>query len=206
MHDPHEHDRYRPGEVQRVRRLVQNRPGITQVRVKVAGGTRWTAGEQRPCVYEHDRVVVDVDNSSIGVYRLRHLMGVVRGGDTGADVQELPDPPRTGQVAHHPGQQRAVSPNGGDDRGISLDDRITSYPVSSKVVLPAEPIVIYPGHMGLAGIKIRRDPAGAAVRVITAVARRCWRSLSHHRASHVKCAQYGCDRWVPDDPARPTEA
>src|SRR5262249_9247692 len=143
-----------------------------------------TRGEQRRCVYEHDRVVAAVDTSRIGFSGLRHLVGVVRGRDTGADVQELHDPRLTGQVTHHPDQQRTVRPHGGDDTGIGLDDRITSCSVSSKMVLPTEPVVIYPGHMGLVGIKIS-GPVGA-VHVITVIAHRCWRSLSHHKASLVK--------------------
>jgi hypothetical protein len=39
-----------------------------------------------------DRVVVDVDHAGARRDGLRDLVGVVRGRDAGADVEELPDP------------------------------------------------------------------------------------------------------------------
>jgi hypothetical protein len=42
-------------------------------------------------VREYDRVVVDVDDARFGGGALCDLVGVVRGGEAGADVKELPD-------------------------------------------------------------------------------------------------------------------
>ncbi|GGP03251.1 hypothetical protein GCM10012278_13720 [Nonomuraea glycinis] len=56
-----------------------------------------------------DRVIVDIDDMRRRVDPLGHLMGVARGGDPGADVQELRDA-LLGDVADRPAEERAVLP------------------------------------------------------------------------------------------------
>ena len=89
-------------------------------------------------------------------------MGVVRGRDAGADVEELPDPGLGGQEPHHPGEERSVGAHRGDDAGVGLEHRVAGRAVGGEVVLAAQPIVMHPGAVGHAGID---DAPGAAVSV-----------------------------------------
>ena len=100
MHDGDQHDRDRAGEVQGPCRLRQDRAQIAQVGVDVVGGARGGAGEQRPGVGEHDRVMVHICDAAVRRHRLRDLVRVIRGRDAGADVEELPDPRLGGQETH----------------------------------------------------------------------------------------------------------
>jgi hypothetical protein len=68
-------------------------------------------------VHQHQRVVVDVDDPGVRRDLLGDLMGVVRGGQAGADVEELRDPGLRGQVADRPGQEPALHPRDVGDAG-----------------------------------------------------------------------------------------
>ncbi len=155
MHDRDQHHRHGPGEVQCPRRLRQDLLGVTQVRVDVVGGAFRAAGQQRPGVAEHDRVVVHVHDPAVSCHRLGHLVSVAGGRDPGADVKELADPLLPGQVAHRAGQERAVGPDRVDNVRISLDCLIACLPVGCVVVLAAQPVVIHPGDVRDAGVERR---------------------------------------------------
>jgi hypothetical protein len=58
-----QHDRDGLAEVQGAGRRGQDRPDVAQVGVDVVGRAPRMAGQQRPGVDEHDRVVVDVDHA-----------------------------------------------------------------------------------------------------------------------------------------------
>lgn len=62
VQDRDQHDRHRAREVERPRRLLQDRVGIAQVGVQVVDEGVVVAGQQGPRVDQHDRVVVHVDN------------------------------------------------------------------------------------------------------------------------------------------------
>ena len=66
------------------------------------------AGQQRPGVNQHQRIVVDVDDPGSGRDPLGHLVGVVRGRQTGADVEELADARLAGQVPDGPAEEGTV--------------------------------------------------------------------------------------------------
>ena len=166
VHDGDQHDRDRAGEVEGSRRLRQDLLRVAQVGVDVVQGALRGTGEQRLGVQQHDRVVVHVDHAAAGRHGLRYLVGVVRGRDAGADVEELPDPGLGGQEPHHPGEERAVGSHRGDDAGVGLDHRVAGRAVGGEVVLAAQPIVMHPGAVGHAGVD---DAAGATVSVVPAV-------------------------------------
>src|SRR5215203_6154280 len=52
-------------------------------------------------------VVVHVHDPGVRCDALSDLVGVVGGRQSGADVEELPDPAVCGQVRHRPAQERA---------------------------------------------------------------------------------------------------
>jgi hypothetical protein len=83
--------------------------------------------------------------ASVSSMSCRMPTGVVRGGQAGADVQELADAARAGQVADSPGQEGPLFPHPGDDRGEIADRLLGGFPVGREVVLPAQPVVIDAG-------------------------------------------------------------
>jgi len=91
LQDGHQRDRDRPGEVKQPSRLVQDPAGVTQVTVHVGGLALRAADQQRTGVGQDHRIVVHVDHVGLRRDRLGDLVGVVRGRDAGADVEELPD-------------------------------------------------------------------------------------------------------------------
>jgi hypothetical protein len=83
-------------------------------------------------------VVVHVDDAGFRGDGLRDLVGVARGGDAGADVEELADPRFAGQVADRPAEERPVGVGTGGQVGIDLQPGIGGRPVSG-VVGPCRP-------------------------------------------------------------------
>jgi hypothetical protein len=59
-------------------------------------------------VGEDDRVVVDVDDPGLRRDGLGDLVGIARGGNAGADVEELPDARVGGEVADGASEERPV--------------------------------------------------------------------------------------------------
>jgi hypothetical protein len=64
-------------------------------------------------------------------------MGVARGRDAGADVQELPDPGVGGEVADGPAEKRAVRVGAGGQVRVDLKRRFGDRPVGGVIVLAA---------------------------------------------------------------------
>jgi hypothetical protein len=81
---------------------------LAEVFLDERGGSRRVAGHQRPRVSEHDRVVVHVNDPAVRRRCLRHLVGVARRGNAGADVQELPDARLPRQVTDGTAEEGAV--------------------------------------------------------------------------------------------------
>jgi hypothetical protein len=64
-------------------------------------------------VAEDDGIVVDVDDARDRGRVLRDLVGVVRTGQAGADVEELPDTRLSRQVADRAAKEAPVGPESG---------------------------------------------------------------------------------------------
>ena len=104
---------------------------------------------------QHDGVVVRVHDPRVRGDLLRHLVGVAGHRQPGADVQELADAALGGQVTHHPGQERPVRPHVGHDPRVGGDRLLGRLPVRGEVVLTAQPVVVDPGRVSMAGIELR---------------------------------------------------
>ena len=87
-------------------------------------------------MYEHERVVVDVDDLGLRRYLLSDLVGVVSRGQAGADVEELPDPGLVGQVAHRASQETALQAGDMGDVGKYLHDESPTSRSAAKLSLP----------------------------------------------------------------------
>jgi len=72
-------------------------------------GDNVRAGQQRAGVRDHHRVPVDVGHPAVRVSGLGELVGVLRGGQPAADVDELPDA-LPGQPGDGAGQEQPVLP------------------------------------------------------------------------------------------------
>ena len=79
----------RAGEVEGVGRAFEDGVRVAQIGGDEGGGALGGAGEQGVGVGEDGRVVVDVDDPRSRADALGDLVGVVRGGQPGADVEEL---------------------------------------------------------------------------------------------------------------------
>jgi hypothetical protein len=156
LQDGHQRDRDRPGEVKQPSRLVQDPACVTQVTVDVGGLAFRAADQQRAGVGQDHRIVVHVDHAGRRRDRLGDLVGVVRGRDAGADVEELPNAGLGRQVAHRATQERTVRAHGEDQVRIGLESLVARVPVDLVIVLAAQPVVVHPGHVGHAGVQLRR--------------------------------------------------
>jgi hypothetical protein len=135
---------------------------IPDVRVQVIAGARGAAGQQGAGVRQHKGVVVHVDDPRFRRDGLRHLVGVVRGGQAGADVEELPYPGLAGQVPDRAGEKGPRGTRDHGDAGEDLFVLIAGLTVDGIVVLAAQPVIPDPGRMRHRGV----DPGPGRVRCI----------------------------------------
>jgi len=84
---------------------------------------------------------------------------VVLRGDAGADVEELADARLCGQETHGPAEEGAVRAGDGPGVGLDRDHRPGGILVGPEIVITAQPPVVDPGAVGLAGVDARRHPA-----------------------------------------------
>ena len=140
------------------RRVGEDLARLAEVRLDERRGAGRVAGHQRPRVREHDRVIVHVDDPGVRRRCLRDLVGVARGGDSGADVEELPDTRLPGQVADGAAEEGAVLAGLDRRRRDRGDEPVSDLPVGPEVVLSAQQVVVDPGGMRHAGIDLGRQP------------------------------------------------
>jgi len=125
--------------------------------------------EQRPRVHEHERVVVHVHHPGGGIEVLGDLMGVLRRGQAGTEVEELvdalarhvPDGAAKRLAVHH----RAPAAIG-ERRYRLLGDRT----VPGEVIFPAQDRVVDPRGARLVDVNLRRPAGGTAERPRRALA------------------------------------
>src|SRR6185437_11085744 len=90
----------------------------------------------------HDqRVVIDVDDAAFRLHCLGHFVSVVESGQSGADIEELPDPYLAYQISDHPDQERALSASTVGDIGDTRPDCVARLAVDRVVVLATQPVV-----------------------------------------------------------------
>jgi hypothetical protein len=106
-------------------------------------------------VGEHERVVVDVDDAALRRHRLRHLVGVVGGGQAGPDVEELPHPGLAGQVAHRSREVGATQPRILGELRLTDENLLADRAVDGEVVLAAQQEVPDPRGVRDRGVQLR---------------------------------------------------
>jgi hypothetical protein len=130
--------------------------GIAQVGVDVGGPPFRRRGEQGAGVREHERVVVDVHDAGRRRGFLGDLVDVVRGGQPGTDVEELPDAGFGGQVPDGAAEECPVlSRRDPDERRVPQHLR-RRLPVGREVILAADEVVVHPGGMGPGRVDLGR--------------------------------------------------
>ena len=105
---------------------------------------------------EDDRIVIHVDNPGLRGDRLGDLVGVARGGNAGADVEELPDSRLAGEVADGAPEKRPVGAGGEARVRVDLEHCLGGDAVGGEVVLAAEQVVVHPGLVRDADVERRR--------------------------------------------------
>ncbi len=144
MQDRQQHDRDRLAEVECLCRTGQDRRRLPEIGVQVGAPPVRVAGQQRPGVQQHGRVVVDIADPRRRGQPLGNLVGVLRGGKPGSDVEELADPRLGDQEPHRPGEERAVVPGPRPQAGECLQRPFRGLPVRRVIVLAAEQVVVDP--------------------------------------------------------------
>jgi hypothetical protein len=117
------------------------------------------AGQQRPGMDQHDRVVVEVDHPRVRLDALGDLVDVPGSGKTRAHIQELADP-GPGQVRDHTGQERPIPARAGDHPRGQFRDLVGDLPVGGEAVFPAEPVIIDPGGVRPARVVLLQPRLG----------------------------------------------
>lgn len=139
--DSHQHQADGAAQVEGVGAGGQDRVRVADVGVEVAGGALRGAGQQRLCVGEHQRVVVDVDDPGLGGHPLGDLVGVVDGRQAGADVQVLPDARLVAEVPYDAAGEGAGVAGDVDHAGEYLAHLVAGRAVDGVVVLAAQEVV-----------------------------------------------------------------
>ena len=96
---------------------------------------------------KHHRVVVHVDDLGLRGGALGDVVGVVRGGQAGADVEELADARLPGQVPDRAGEEGPGGAGVLHDRREGLEHLVADLAVDGEVVLAAQPVVPDPGRL-----------------------------------------------------------
>jgi hypothetical protein len=87
-------------------------------------------------------------------------VGVVGGGQAGADVEELADARLTGQVLDRAGEEGPGGASVFDDRREGLEDLVADLSVDGEVVLAAQSVVPDPGRLRHVSVDVGRYLAG----------------------------------------------
>jgi hypothetical protein len=114
--------------------------------------------------------VVDVDDLGLGGGALGDVVGVVGGGQAGADVEELADAVFGRQLVHRVDQEQARGPSDQRHGRHRLEDPFGQLAVGGEVILAAQPVVPHAGRVRHAGIERRQ---------LAAIGPGRWRALRH---------------------------
>jgi predicted DNA-binding transcriptional regulator YafY len=104
--------------------------------------------EQRPSVDQHDRILVHVGDAGRRIEPPGNLMHVIGCRQPRAKVKELRDAQLVGDIADRADQAGPVVHRDLDRTGVIPDEDIAQLPVSGKVVLPPDQVVIGAGYAG----------------------------------------------------------
>jgi hypothetical protein len=142
-------------------RAVEDRLRVPQVGREDQRGR--VVAEQRASVGQHERVVVDVDDTHGRVDVARDLVDVADGGEAGAEVDELPDTGVGHEEADGPAELVAVVVGEPAQLRDDLVRRGDRHPVDLEMLLAPEEVVVYTGDRRPAQVHARRQVRGSPV-------------------------------------------
>ncbi len=144
--------RDRLGEVEQLLglRRVENGLRLAEVGLQEGRPAVLVGAQQAAGVREHDRVVVGVDHAGVRRDLLSDLVGGVRGGEAGAEVEELADA-EAGGVLHGAHEEAAVGTGADGAARQHRDDLVGDGAVGGEVVLAAQEVVVDPGRVRYLG-------------------------------------------------------
>jgi hypothetical protein len=134
--------------------------------------------EQRLRMPDHHRVVIDINHPRGGSRLLSDLVDVSLRGQPGADVDDLADAARAHQEVDNPLEETPVVMARQLAIGEELHQFLRRVAIGLEVVLPAEQVVVDPGHVRHRYVKKLR------IRIAEHTRRRCvpLRFLAAHGA------------------------
>jgi hypothetical protein len=173
VHHRHQHQGHRLVEVDQLADggVFDDGARLAHVAEEEAGVAR--PGQPGAGVGRHDRVVVDVGDADVRRDRVGQFMGVRRGGDAGADVDDLPDS-ALGDEAHRTAEEIAVGAGAGGHLGGDLHHAVRGLPVDLVVVPAAEEVVVHPGRVRPAGVYLLDGESLVGHGVLRFIGTWCW--------------------------------
>jgi hypothetical protein len=108
--------------------------------------------EQDPGVGEHHRVIVDVDDLHVRRVPLGDLVDVALGGQTRAEVDELPDAHLLDEIPHDAAEERPIGPASVWSVRGYLERLLGDHTIHGEIVLAAEEDVVDPRHTRLSRV------------------------------------------------------
>ena len=98
-------------------------------------------------MYQHQWVVIDIDDAAVRRDGLGDLMSVLGCGQAGADVEELADAALGGQEPYGPGKERPVGPCSRHYLRTMGDDFLSDHTVGGVVIFTTQPVAIDPSWL-----------------------------------------------------------
>lgn len=146
-HDDSQQDQcHETAEFEQFPGLRQDRVGVAQVLVEAGRTALGRTGQQGRRTGQDDRIVVDGDDTGLGGEPLGDLR-VVGGGQTGADVEELPYAALGHRIPHRTVEELPVRAGVRADAGVEPADLLSHLLIDDVVVLAAQPVVPDPGRV-----------------------------------------------------------
>jgi hypothetical protein len=133
---------------------AQHAFGVAQVALDGEGAP--VVGQQGGRVRDHHRIVVQVDDAYVLIETLGNLMDVLRGGQAGANVEQLADTLVANHVADGAGENLALQSRANSGRGHRDHHPVGQRPVNRVIIPPAKQVVVHAGTVGAGGVDLGR--------------------------------------------------
>src|SRR5690242_18583970 len=111
------------------------------------------ASQQETTVGHRRGVGVDIHDPGIGCVATGDIVDVADGGDAGADVEELPDTGRRGEVVDGAAQEGSVGTGLLGQIRYGMSSSLRNLPVGGEVVGAAEEVVVDAGGVRCLSIR-----------------------------------------------------
>ena len=98
-------------------------------------------------MYQHQRIVIDIDDAAVWRYGLGDLMCVLGCGQAGADIEELADAALSSEEPHRPGEERPVRTGSRHYLRAAAEHLLCSMAIGAVMIFATQPVAINTGRM-----------------------------------------------------------